>query len=126
MASRHDEMAAAIARAEELDALEEEREEDYVHVQPPRDPAQVYSIRIPSDRIEQLRRVARDRGTRPSTLIRDWVLQKLDDEGRGAAAGSTTINVVLQPTTKRDVVLGKFGDVLAVLDAAERENRIAQ
>jgi hypothetical protein len=43
-------------------------------------PAQVYSVRIPVARIEQLRRVAAEQGVGPSTLIRSWVIERLDDE----------------------------------------------
>ena len=38
------------------------------------DPSQVYSVRIPVDRIEQLRQAAVNSGTTPSALIRDLVV----------------------------------------------------
>lgn len=49
-------------------------------VRPPRDPAQVYSLRMPVDRLEQLRRAAEDAGVSPSALMRTWVLERLDNE----------------------------------------------
>lgn len=49
-------------------------------LRPPRDPAQVYSLRMPVDRLEQLRQAAEDRGVNPSTLMRMWVLERLDNE----------------------------------------------
>ena len=52
---------------------------------PPRDPSQVYSIRIPVDRLEELRRHASERGAAPTALMRKWVLERLDEErSRGA------------------------------------------
>lgn len=38
----------------------------------------VYGLRLPSDRIEQLRRVAAARGVEPSVLARAWLLENLD------------------------------------------------
>jgi len=38
----------------------------------------VYSVRIPVDRIEELRQLAIERGVPPTTLIRTWVLAHLD------------------------------------------------
>lgn len=49
-------------------------------VRPPRDPAQVYSLRMPVDRLEQLRRAAEQAEVSPSTLMRTWVLERLDAE----------------------------------------------
>ncbi|PZS40363.1 MAG: hypothetical protein DLM62_03335 [Pseudonocardiales bacterium] len=44
----------------------------------PQDPAQVYSIRIPVDRIDQLRQAAEREGTTASALIRKLVVDYLD------------------------------------------------
>lgn len=38
----------------------------------------VYGLRLPDERIEQLRRLAEARGTSPSTLVRQWVIDHLD------------------------------------------------
>jgi hypothetical protein len=53
------------------------------HEVPPRNPSAVHSVRIPADRIEQLRRVAAERGVQPTALIRTWVLAQLDAADRG-------------------------------------------
>lgn len=45
-----------------------------------KDPSQVYSVRIPVDRLEQLRRAAVRRGSAPSALIRELVVAFLDDQ----------------------------------------------
>jgi aryl-alcohol dehydrogenase-like predicted oxidoreductase len=47
---------------------------------PSREPAQVYSVRMPVDRIDQLRQVAERAGVSPTTLMREWVLERLDNE----------------------------------------------
>lgn len=47
---------------------------------PPREPAQVYSVRMPVDRIDQLRQIAERAGVSPTALMREWVLERLDNE----------------------------------------------
>lgn len=47
---------------------------------PPREPAQVYSLRMPVDKLERLRQAAEQAGVSPSTLMRRWVLERLDAE----------------------------------------------
>jgi predicted DNA-binding protein len=44
------------------------------------DPSQVYSVRIPVDRLEQLKRAAAIRGSTPSALIRELVVAFLDEQ----------------------------------------------
>jgi aryl-alcohol dehydrogenase-like predicted oxidoreductase len=41
--------------------------------------SRVYGLRLPVERIEQLRRVAQTRGMDPSTLARQWVIAQLDE-----------------------------------------------
>lgn len=49
-----------------------------------RAPSQVYSIRVPVDRLEQVRRLASERDVAPTVMLRQWVLARLDQEvGRG-------------------------------------------
>jgi hypothetical protein len=40
--------------------------------------SRVYGLRLPADRIEQLRRLAEARGVEPSALARQWVIAQLD------------------------------------------------
>jgi hypothetical protein len=42
--------------------------------------AQVFALRLPALRMEQLRRLAADRGASPTALAVDWVLERLDQE----------------------------------------------
>lgn len=42
--------------------------------------AQVFQLRLPALRIEQLRRIASDRGVSPGALAVDWVVERLDRE----------------------------------------------
>jgi len=39
----------------------------------------VYRLRLPDERIEQVRRHAEARGIEPSALVRQWVIEHLDD-----------------------------------------------
>lgn len=43
---------------------------------------QVYGLRLPAERIEQLRRLAAARGVEPSVLARQWVVAHLDEAER--------------------------------------------
>lgn len=45
---------------------------------PAADPAQVYAVRIPVSRLEELRALAEELGEPPTALIRQWVLERLD------------------------------------------------
>ena len=42
--------------------------------------AQVFQLRLPALRIEQLRRIAQERGVSPGALAVDWVIERLDTE----------------------------------------------
>lgn len=74
---REEEMAAAIERAEAEDTGEGAV---YARPVPPRDAAQVYSIRVPVERLEQLRSIASAKGVPPSTLMRQWVIERIEIE----------------------------------------------
>ncbi len=55
----------------------------------PKDPAQVYSLRVPVDRLELVRQIAERENTTQAALLRTWVLERLDQElarqsGKGA------------------------------------------
>ena len=45
------------------------------------DPSQVYTVRIPVSRLRRLRELAEDLGIAPSALIRQWVIERLDESG---------------------------------------------
>lgn len=45
-----------------------------------KEPSQVYSLRIPVDRLEQLRQRAEQQHVAPTVLMRRWILDRLDDE----------------------------------------------
>ena len=69
---------------EEAEAFEESKADDdgrpYGRPRPPRDGGQVFSLRMPVERLEALRSVAAKCGERPSTLMRRWVLERLAEE----------------------------------------------
>ncbi len=68
------ELAAQLANVPDVD-------EDETVLEPlvfPREPSQVYSVRIPVEKLELLRRVAAEHHEAPSVLIRKWVLERLD------------------------------------------------
>lgn len=49
--------------------------------------AQVFQLRLPADRIEALRRIARQRGVSPGSLAVEWVVERLDREDGEARTG---------------------------------------
>lgn len=75
-----------ISRMLEQEAERFEREKDksasrtYVTPRPAIEPSQVYSVRLPVSRLEELRTLAAREGKQPSSMIRDWILQRLEVE----------------------------------------------
>ena len=51
-----------------------------------KEPSQVYAIRIPVSRLQAIRRLAGGRGEQPTALLREWVLERLDEEELATAA----------------------------------------
>src|SRR5262249_46577741 len=58
--------------------------------QPASDPSQVYTVRIPVSRLRELRAIAAELGEPPATLIRRWVLERLDAAGPEAPGKAST------------------------------------
>lgn len=46
----------------------------------PSDPSQVYSIRIPVSRLDKIRRLATRYRMPPTSMLRQWILERLDFE----------------------------------------------
>lgn len=91
--TRRQEMLDAIRQDEEQLIVEGEgRPAEMVRRRPAKQPAQVYSLRIPTDRLDQLRRLANERGIEPSALMRQWVIAQLDAEASGATVDLTADN----------------------------------
>ncbi|MGH3840532.1 MAG: hypothetical protein ACRDS0_03670 [Pseudonocardiaceae bacterium] len=66
------------AAVEDAEATPDEELDWTRHREPAKAPTAVYSVRIPVDRIEELRRLAAERDVQPTALIRTWVLTQLD------------------------------------------------
>jgi hypothetical protein len=64
------------------------------------DPSQVYSIRIPVSRLDQLRLLAESRGMAPTALVRQFVLSALDE------AASPPRVATLPPRDPNEIRLG--------------------
>jgi hypothetical protein len=73
--------------AEEAEAAEEHRDDVPLvrSRRPAKEPAQVYSLRIPVEKLAELRRLAEERHLTPSALMRSWVLERLEQESSGRA-----------------------------------------
>jgi hypothetical protein len=55
----------------------------------PSDPSQVYSIRIPVSRLDKIRRLAAQYKMPPTSMLRRWILERLDlEEHSGGDSGS--------------------------------------
>jgi len=70
----NDELAERLADVPDFD----EDESPLEPPAPPRQPSQVYSLRIPVDRLEFIRQVAAEHNELPSALMRRWVLERLE------------------------------------------------
>jgi uncharacterized protein (DUF4415 family) len=68
----------------EADRMEKEADVDrrYVRTAAPRNPSQVYSIRIPVELLEQLRQIAAESQTPTTAMLRQWILDRLAAEPR--------------------------------------------
>ncbi|MPY85144.1 MAG: hypothetical protein GEV00_17890 [Actinophytocola sp.] len=77
MTKRDEELLGKLAAEAEHAESTRDVELEYRRRGPSR--SQVYGLRLPADRIEQLRRVAHARGVEPSVLAREWVIARLDE-----------------------------------------------
>ena len=64
--------------------------------------AQVFSLRLPALRMEQLRRLAASRGVSPGSLAVDWVLERLDQED--TETGPLPIDVAVETPAWRNAL----------------------
>ena len=67
----------------------------FVRPRPPRDPSQVYSIRIPVDWLEQIRQHAEARDLEPTQMLRGWILDRLDQHSPGIRVQQSATTDVL-------------------------------
>jgi hypothetical protein len=71
------------------------------------DPSQVYPVRIPVARINELREVAEKLDIPPTTLIRQWVIRCLDEISHGVVDGGNRPNrPVGEPPVPGEIRLG--------------------
>ena len=112
-----DVLAAEAARME----AETGTERTFVQIPPPREPSQVYSVRIPVARIEELRKIAAACGQAPSALLREWVLERLDIERHRLDEDSGENDATARPFAPIVITLAPGRHVLDPLrESAER------
>jgi hypothetical protein len=69
--------------AKEAEDTERGRDMDATYVpsrRRPKDPSQVYSVRLPVERLEELRQLAARQDVAPSALLRRWTIERIDRE----------------------------------------------
>ena len=66
------------AAVEDAETMPDEELDWTRHRELAKTPTAVYSVRIPVERIEELRQLAAERDVQPTALIRTWVLAQLD------------------------------------------------
>lgn len=76
MSSPEEELKSKIAAEAEHAEATRDADLPYRRRRPAR--SSVYGLRLPDERIEQLRRLAEARGVEPSVLVRQWVIDQLD------------------------------------------------
>jgi hypothetical protein len=109
------EAAEAEARADAEERGEVEPARGQRGRRPATDPSQVYAVRIPVSRLRELRAVADQIGVPPTTLIREWVIERLDkmhddavvviESGASAAESPPPERVRIGPR-RRDSIAG--------------------
>jgi hypothetical protein len=57
----------------------------------PKDPSEVYSLRVPVGRLEEVRRLAATHHETPAALLRRWVLERLDEEVKDPGKASLAV-----------------------------------
>jgi hypothetical protein len=77
MSSIHEVLAA---EASEADARRDEPPGRMYRARSTGDTSHVYTLRMPAERLAELRAVAEESGEQPSALVRRWVLERLDLE----------------------------------------------
>ncbi len=119
------EAAEAEARAEAEDRGEVEPTRGQRGRPPAADPSQVYAVRIPVSRLRELRQVADRMGVPPTTLIREWVIERLDElhvrptHADGAPASPST-----RPHQAGEVHLGRRRrDIGSLAEPESRQER---
>jgi hypothetical protein len=68
--------------------------------------AQVFQVRLPALRIEQLRRLAQAKGLPPTSLVVDWVIERLDQEDPGFGPPPADPASAALPPARPDEPLG--------------------
>jgi len=71
--------------------------------------AQVFQVRLPALRIEQLRRLAEAHGVPPTSLVVDWVIERLDREDPGF--GSAVPRAPIAPRVRQPNPVGPVNPV---------------
>jgi len=71
--------------------------------------AQVFQVRLPAMRIEQLRRLAEAQGVPPTSLVVDWVIERLDREDPGH--GSAVPRAPISPRVRQPDPVGRVNPV---------------
>lgn len=91
----------------------------------PRDPAQVYSVRMPADSLDELRRLAEAHHETPSGLIREWVLSRLEYErAKGASEDLAEITSALALVAERlPEISERWQEVVRTAPGAKRGGR---
>lgn len=83
---------AAEDSAVEARAADDDPEGLVAHLRPPKAPSQVYTVRIPTNRLAQLRQLADERGVPPSVLLRSWAIAHLDAEQHESGTGQRMVS----------------------------------
>lgn len=96
--------------AEVADQAEQTRDEItrmYRSNRPAVEPSQVYSIRIPVSRLGRIRALAAKYGMAPTSMLRTWILERLDAEERSSGNPSpgfqATRSVDRAPTSEAHI-----------------------
>lgn len=88
---------------------------------PRSEPSLLYNLRMPASRLEQLRQLAEGAGVRPSALMRQWVIERLDREAGGDVAPDPRVQEAVRLELERAGLMSLTEALRASVEAAKRD-----
>lgn len=70
------------------------------------DPSQVYAVRIPVSKLSKLRQLAEQLDTAPTVLIRQWVIERLDESPEATQPHPDSEQTGPEPASRNELRLG--------------------
>jgi uncharacterized protein YdiU (UPF0061 family) len=80
-----------------------------------KEPSQVYSLRIPMGRLEELRQRAEQQHVAPTVLMRRWILDRLDEEAEKGSRLEERRAAIKEERGEEGLVVLTHSELMAVM-----------